>query len=684
MKHLTVTVIIVMIFSLPVVSQKAILPQPQKLTYKPGKLVIRGLSVGFAAKPGVEDRFAASELSRILSKAATTNIPVKESPLSVRSIIFKRTGAADPLPVPGEKSGPGSREAYTIQVTSQNMTITSRSSAGLFYAVQTIRQLIEGAGSHAAIPAVEIEDWPSMAYRGLMMDMSHMQLPKVEEIKKQLDFLAIWKTNQYYFYSEGSIELKGYPLLMAEARYTQAQVKDIIAYAKERHIDVVPNMELYGHLNDLFRLEQYADMSVTTHGAEFKPADPRVKPLVDDWITQISNLFPSPFFHIGFDETWVIEIEAKRTNRPAEQLYLEMLNQTTSSVEKQGKKALVWADMLQKYHAIIPNISRNIIAVPWHYFPKKEEEYDVLLSPFPKVGVDIIVQSALINWKDLTPSFDISFENVDLLIKAGRKHNTIGFINSAWTDDPQTLTRLGFPDFAYGSVAAWQTVPMDRDNFFKNYSHALYSTTLAAEVAKAHEAMLTAAIFIRGALGRTNLPFWENPFTAKAEKAIKANVENLRKGRLASQQAQIHIREAMKSGVDSGTLFTMLVGAKELDLLALKYLYAGEISSFYNEFKDGKERNTGNDRDFSRLMSEIVADYHSKAFYMMSDIKELKEMFRKAYLNEYEPFRLGIAMGKFDQEFSFWLRLQRRLWTARQHYFEKGTLPRFESIFLVE
>ena len=86
--------------------------------------------------------------------------------------------------------------------------------------------------------------------------MSHSQLPKIEEIKHQIDFLASWKANQYYFYSEGSIELDGYPLLMPDARYTKDQVKDIIAYGKERHIDVIPNMELYGHLHALCR---YAD-----------------------------------------------------------------------------------------------------------------------------------------------------------------------------------------------------------------------------------------------------------------------------------------------------------------------------------------------------------------------------------------------------------------------------------------
>ena len=572
MRHIFCSFFLVAIFSINALAKKVILPQPQIITYGNGSFPLKGIAISFASKPSPEDRFAAKELSKIISNATSTSVNIKETTVTGPSIMFKRTGAVDALPVLGEKAGPDTREAYIIKVTPKNVTITSKSSAGLFYAVQTLKQMIEGRGITAAIRVSDVHDWPSLPYRGLMMDMSHMQLPKVEEIKKQLDFLALWKTNQYLFYSEGSIELEGYPLLMANARYTQAQVKDIIAYAKERHIDVIPNMELYGHLNDLFRLEQYADMSVTTHGAEFKPADPRVKPLVNDWITQISKLFPSPFFHIGFDETWVIDIEAKRTKQPAEQLYLEMVNQTAAMVQKQGKKPLIWADMLQKYNSIIPKVSRDMIAVPWHYFPKTEQEYDALLSPFPKVDVDIIVQSALINWKDLTPSFDISFENIDLLLKAGRKHNAIGYINSAWTDDPQTLTRLGLPDLAYGSIAAWQSTPMDRANFFKNYANAIYSPALAKEVAMGHEATLKAAQLIRGALGRTNQPFWANPFTPKAQKVIKDNVDNLRNGRLASQEAQIHIRQALKSGVDTGTLYTMLVGAKELDLLALKYL----------------------------------------------------------------------------------------------------------------
>jgi hexosaminidase len=281
----------------------SILPQPQKVKYGEGQLALKGLTIGFASKPSAEDRFAAEELSHILSAVTSTKILVRESKITDASIIFQRTGDLNQLPVSGEKSGPDSRESYKIKITNNNVRITSKSSAGLFYGVQTLRQMIEGSGDKAILPAVEIEDWPSLAYRGFMMDMSHSQFVKIDEIKQQIDFLSCWKANQYYFYSEASIELEGYPLLMADARYTKDQVKEVIEYAKKRHIDVVPNMELYGHLHDLFRLEHYSDMAVIPHGGEFKLNDPRIKPLLEDWVAQISQIFPSPFFHIGFDET---------------------------------------------------------------------------------------------------------------------------------------------------------------------------------------------------------------------------------------------------------------------------------------------------------------------------------------------------------------------------------------------
>ena len=654
-----------------------ILPQPQNISYGAGQILIKHLTIGFASKPSAEDRFAAQELAGILSAASSGKIVVKES--GITTIILKRTAGVDALPVVGEKPGADSRESYKIKVTPKNITVTAASSAGLYYAVQTLRQLIEGTGANATIPALEIHDWPSLAYRGFMMDMSHMQFFKVEEIKKQIDFLARFKTNQYYFYSEASIELEGYPLLMANARYTKEQVKDIIAYAKARHIDVVPNMELYGHLHDLFKLEHYADLSVIPYGGEFRPKDPRVKTILNDWITQVSKLFPSPFFHIGFDETWTILIEAKKLNKTADELYLDMLTQTTDMVEKQGKQPLVWADMLQKFPKIIPKISPKLIAVAWHYFPLKEAEYDTLLSPFSNSNIPLMVQGASVNWHWFYPAFDVSFKNNDELIKAGRKYNAVGYINSGWTDDPQTLMRLSWPDMAYGSIASWQSQPIDQATFFKKYTGAIYPSKLAATIEKAHLALTQSQILLTKSVGQTDYALFENPFTVKSLKMYEKNKDNLHKGRLAAEEAQVYLREALKWGVDTISLYTMLVGAKELDLLALRYLYAGDIAEMYNKYSKKRES-----AEFRMIMGEVTAYYHSKTVDMFDAIVETKEMFQKAWLNEYTSFRLGIPMAKFDMELQYWFKIQKRLDALRWDYKDDEAFPSLQSLLQVE
>lgn len=654
-----------------------ILPKPQKISYGTSSYSIRGASISFAKTPSAEDLFAAEELADMLSGMCGRPINITEQTGGSPGILLHRTGEVDPLPLPDETAGPNSREAYKINIREKQVRIEARSSAGLFYAVQTLRQMVEDSGENAILPECTIEDWPSMAYRGFMMDMSHTQLPLIAEIKKQIDFLARWKSNQYLFYSEASIELDGYPLLMANARFTKEEVREIIKYARKRHIDVIPNMELYGHLHDLFRLEHYSDMAVIPHGGEFSPNDPRVEPLLADWIQQVADLFPSSFFHIGFDETWLIKKEAKKLNLPPEDLYLKMLRRTTDLVEGEGKVPLVWADMLQKFPSIIPEVSGKTIAVPWHYWPKEEKEYDDLLGPFEAEGIPMIVQSALINWNWVYPVFGISFENTDLLIKVGRKHHAIGFINSGWTDDTQTIMRMSWPDLAYGSAASWQSAVMNREEFFGEYCQIQYPDEIATLVEKAHSSLVVAESLIRQVVGNTDPALFANPFTEKSLVNIEENMADLRSGRLASEVAQINLRKALEFKIDTITLYAMLTGAKMLDYLALKYIYAGEIAEFWQQLEEAEDKD-----EMRRWMHmEVSFKYHTRTSDMLDAIIELKEMYKKAWLNEYTTFRLGVGLGKYDLEFQYWLKMQRRMDQIRSNYKAGDKLPVLESLF---
>ena len=104
-----------------------------------------------------------------------------------------------------------------------------------------------------------------------MVDFSHGGLLTEEEIMNQIDFLARWKMNQYYFYNEVSIEMKGYSLINYNACYSQEQIKRIIAYARKRHIDVIPFVNFYGHLHELLRLEKYAGLGIGKYGHDLDP-----------------------------------------------------------------------------------------------------------------------------------------------------------------------------------------------------------------------------------------------------------------------------------------------------------------------------------------------------------------------------------------------------------------------------
>ncbi len=397
------------------------------------------------------------------SGVAMLNLPVWEQPLQHPVILLTRTGPNDPLPVPNEQPGPQSRESFQLKVTAAGAEIRGRSSAALFYAVQTLWQLVEWEGGQAFLPEVQIEDWPALAYRGPLWDVgSEGAMSTVEEILRQIDFLAKWKANQYYFYSEASIELDGYPLLNPGARFTKDQIRRIVTYAGQRHIDVVPCLEFYGHLHDLFRIEKYSDLADFPHGGEFDPRNPRLAGLLQDWVDQYVRLFPSQFVHIGFDETWHIEKAARLQgsgSSPA-QLFVEQLSNVARLFQQHNKQVLAWADIMVKYPDIIVHLPPGIIAGAWYYTAAPDPEYKRWLDPLVAKKVPHFVQSGVHSWIEVTRTSIPRSRISTPCSPHGRKSGARGFLNSVWTDSGQNLIRQSWPGIAYGIIAAWQSDPM--------------------------------------------------------------------------------------------------------------------------------------------------------------------------------------------------------------------------------
>jgi len=178
---------------------RPLLPRPQQVDYGSGVLPVNGLPIRFVLPATVQDRFAAEQLAAGLSGILHVRVPVQEAGAAGPALVLNRTGDATEVPSDNEVAGPESREAYSIKVTGSGAEIRAGSSAGLFYGVQTLLQMVEGEAGQAMLPVADLRDWPALAYRGFMMDFSHGQQLRVSEIERQIELLAQFKANQYYF-----------------------------------------------------------------------------------------------------------------------------------------------------------------------------------------------------------------------------------------------------------------------------------------------------------------------------------------------------------------------------------------------------------------------------------------------------------------------------------------------------
>ena len=647
------------------------LPEPQEVRYGKGSLRLQGLSIRLASDDNAEDRFAAEQLAATLKSRSRISIPTTDKAVAGRAIVLTRTGSGPALPQPDEHAGPDSREAYTLSITPQGGEIRARSSTGLFYGVQTLREMVEGTGREAALPEAEVHDWPLYAYRAVMMDMSEGGLPTEKEVQRQLDFLARWKANQYFLYSEGSIELQGYSLMNpGDARFSQEQVRRIITYARQRHIDVIPCVELYGHMHALFRIERYSDLAVVPHGRDFDPRNPRGKVVVEAWVEQLSQLFPSPFFHIGFDETYDMEMAGQAHNVDPGQLYLEQLKSVAALVQQHGKRVMIWGDhnIVTKYPEILPSLPPGLIAVPWHN--GLQASYDEYLAPFAARGIPQYASTSIYGYSQVFPDFSQSLAALTNLMVAARQNHSVGLLVTLWTDAVQVLTRAFLPGVAFGMCLSWQSTALSPDKFFAEYAGLLYPPSVAREVAAALKALADAETRLQKVVGFNSMQaFWSDPLSHASFERTQGHQEDFRQVRLLAEDGEEHVLRALDLGGDAETLKDFLLESQMLDYAGMKFLYAIDMTS------DWQKRGA----HAAPRQGESLYDGMPDIDDLLEAAARLHDSFQAAWLSEYTPSRLREGLDKWDAEYQYWYRLQRRLADFLRNLQEGETLPPLTS-----
>ncbi len=656
-----------------------LMPMPQKVLYGKEKFRLSNAAIVIPKDATKNEKKAIDDFVSFAKEYTGITVLKTASPYtSGPSIVLKNLNKGTELPLPGEATGSGSREAYQIKVSPNTVTITANSAAGIFYGLQTLRQLIVANRSNSFIPEADIDDYPSFAYRGVMMDVAHGGLPTEEEVKKQIDFLAQWKMNQYYLYSEVSIELKGYPLLNYKSSYSQEEIKRIVAYAKEKYIDVIPFIEMYGHLHELLRIEKYARLAIGKYGHEVDPRNPAVQALMKDWLKQYAGLFPSPFFHIGFDETWEtvrMSLDTDTTLKP-DQLYLDQLNFVTKTLEGYGKKVMLWTDITESYPNILSQFPKKVIPVVWEY-SSDTATMNNWIRPVEKEHFPFFIQSAVDGWQHVYPNANYTYDNIDLCVRSAHDNHGIGYITSVWADAVQTLQRNSWLFMAYGGVASWQRQPVNRHDFISNYSQIQYPA-ISSLLDNAFNKLSESESYLEKPNGRHSLTgMWADPFSTAALKNTNSHVQDYKNARLAAELAEESLINSLQpNNRDSDMIKTLLVNARMLQYTATRFLWAKNIVDRWDNYITAKGK-----KDSWVMYYDIDYSAHGLITDMEDYCSELKEEYRQAWLSENKPYRLQNMLGRFDAEYNFWRTLYLKIRDYEDHNKIDTEPKKFEELF---
>jgi hexosaminidase len=144
-----------------------------------------------------------------------------------------------------------------------------------------------------------------------------------------------------------------------------------VAYARQYHVTILPEQEAFGHLHHVLKYELYQDLAETPHGHVLAPGQPARLPLIKDWFTQIAQEFPSPFIHIGADETF--DLGLGRTREAVEQkgygpVYVDFLKQIHDELAPLNRRLLFWGDIGDANPDAVSGLPKDMIAVPWNYW----------------------------------------------------------------------------------------------------------------------------------------------------------------------------------------------------------------------------------------------------------------------------------------------------------------------------
>jgi len=684
---LDLLILVFVSYSVAIAQQKSdsdfvqLIPQPRQIALKPDRFRLTNVSRIVLADPRSEDdRFAATDFANDVQETAGLTMKIGGS-RARHSILI---GSLDLPSVQAalkrfEVSVPANLdpEGYVLAVNADEVLVAGKSAAGTFYGLQTLKQLVRGEGAVAFIPAVEIVDWPAMRWRGVSDDISRGPVPTVEYIKRQLRTFAAFKLNMHSFYMEHTFASDSAPLVgPAGGSLTPDEIRELVAYARRYHIEIVPEQQTFGHLHKALKLEKYNELAETPYGDVLSPQQEGSYKLIAAWYRELNDLFPGKFFHIGADETFELGEGQSREAAKARgvgAIYFEHLNRVREVLKPYDRRLMFWGDIALNHPDLIGNVPKDMIVMNWDYGAK--DDYLSRIKPFKDAGLEQFVCPGVNNWNQIFPNLDAASKNIANFVRDGQTSGAIGMMNTSWDDDGESLFEMSWHGIVFGAAASWQNKPLDRNVFDEDFDWAFFRNE-GHEFSEALQSLGSVSELL--GIRSSDELFWREPFNSDFQKQARTLKSQIKEMRLAVENADESLmRNGAKARRNRSMVPAMRFAAQRFDHLGRRMQVMEKFSQEYWE----AYLNLSDRRKVGRLRNYWGNIYNSLR-EMTEELTILRQSYKNLWLAENRPYWLDSVLVRYDQAALTWLNKSKALADAVRVYNSESILPDPEAFGL--
>ncbi|MBQ8639470.1 MAG: beta-N-acetylhexosaminidase [Lachnospiraceae bacterium] len=368
-------------------------------------------------------------------------------------------------------------QSYTIAIDSNGVVLTGGDDAGLFYAVQTLRQIIRQCGS--LLPHLTIEDAPQLLVRGWFHDVTRGRIPTMEFMKQMVDRCSFYKINQMHLYIEHSFLFDGLSEMWRDdTPLTASDILELDAYCRSRQVELVPSIATFGHLYKLLRTKTCRHLSEFEEpdGTGFSffrrmqhhtlnSTDEEALQLVCRMIDEYASLFTSKLFNINCDETF--DLGKGRGKTRAEEvgsstMYVEWVNKVCDHLRELGRRPMFWGDIIAAHPERIRELPQDIICMTWDYCLAPGDDN---VRRLHENGAVQYLCPGVQGWNQTVNCFDVAYANIKKMAVFAHKFDGAGLLVTDWGDFGHfNHSEFALPGVIYAAAMGWNSqIPEEKE-----------------------------------------------------------------------------------------------------------------------------------------------------------------------------------------------------------------------------